>query len=128
MLLLLVTASAAKNAWTRFLAPWKETPRYTFAAIKPLPDRLVVPHGERFDVSIGLQESTEWKPSTAEVRLSGQPPKRAPLADREYHFELPGQITPAQLDVRVGDYNGEMTLRADVAARAEFDQRGDCVA
>ncbi len=76
----------------------------------PLPDKLVVPHGERFDVSIGLQESTEWEPSTAEVRLAGQPPKRAPLADRQYQFELPGQITPAKLDIKVGDYKGEMAL------------------
>lgn len=109
-LLLIVTASAAKNAWARFLKPWQETPRYTFAAIKPLPEKLVVPHGERFDVAIGLEAATEWKPSTAEVRLAGQSPKRASLQGGQYQFELPGQITPAKLGVRVGDYRGEMTV------------------
>ena len=31
--------AAATNAWARLLAPWKDTPRYTFAAVEPLPDR-----------------------------------------------------------------------------------------
>lgn len=111
VLLLLLTASAAKNAWARFLTPWKDTPRYTFAAVKPLPEKLIVPHGERFNVSIGLQESTEWEPSAAEVQLAGQSPRTAPLANRQYHFKLPGQISPAKLGVKVGDYQAETTVQ-----------------
>ncbi len=44
--LMLFFPVAAANAWSRFLAPWKETPRYTFTAVESLSDRMVVPHGE----------------------------------------------------------------------------------
>ncbi len=109
--LLLFTAAAAKNAWARFLKPWGETPRYTFAAIEPLPERIVVPHGESFDVAIKLQESTQWKPSKASVNLAGHTAEEADLADdSEYHFELPGQIADSNLNVRVGDFAGETKI------------------
>jgi hypothetical protein len=106
VLLLCFTASAATNAWARFLAPWKATERYTFAAIEPLPKRLVVPHGEPFPLSIELQASTQWQPSTARVSLAGSPPQQAPLSEESYQFRLPGQISPGTLDVRVGDFQG----------------------
>lgn len=107
VLLLTFTASAAKNAWARFVTPWKDTPRYTYAAIEPLPEALIVPHGEPFSVDIALQESTEWQPSTAQVNLAGQKAAEVSLDNKKYHFELPGQITPAQLAVRVGDFSGQ---------------------
>ncbi len=110
VLLLLFTAAAAKNAWRRFLTPWKETPRYTFAAIETLPERLIVPHGESFDVAIGLQETTQWEPATAEASLGGQPPRQATLADRQYRFALPGQIAAATLDIKVGDFKGQLPI------------------
>lgn len=110
LLLLLVTAPAAANAWARFLRPWGDTPRYTFASVTPLPERMVVPHGERFELSVELQESTDWKPATAEVKLAGRPPQSAALSDRQYDFELPSQIAPNKLDVRVGDYKGQVAI------------------
>src|SRR5436305_12806272 len=36
---------ASWNAWSRLIAPWKDTPRYTFAALEPVPPRIVVAHG-----------------------------------------------------------------------------------
>lgn len=110
LFLLVVTASATKNAWARFLAPWKDTPRYTFAAVSPIPEQLVVPHGESFDFSVGLQDNTEWSPATARVSLAGQSPREAELSGQQYDFSLPGQIEPAGLDIRVGDYRGEVAL------------------
>ena len=46
--------AATSNAWARLLRPWQDTPRYTFAALEPLPAELVVAHGEpfRFDVTL----------------------------------------------------------------------------
>src|SRR5437588_582787 len=43
--LFLVVPAAATNAWARLVAPWRDTPRYTFAAIERLPSKLVVAHG-----------------------------------------------------------------------------------
>ncbi len=109
--LLIVTAAAAKNAWARFLVPWGDTPRYTFAAIEPLPEAMVVPHGESFEVALELNESSEWKPSTAKVALAGQAADQAPLEGDRYRFELPGQIADSTLQVRVGDFSGETAIQ-----------------
>ncbi|MGA8350304.1 MAG: hypothetical protein WB773_21110, partial [Isosphaeraceae bacterium] len=49
--LLAACPDAATNAWRRLLAPWSDTPRYTFAAVQPLPGTMVVAHGEPFAVA-----------------------------------------------------------------------------
>ena len=46
---------ATRNAFARFATPWSDTPRYTFAALEPLPADLVVAHGEPFTVSAKLR-------------------------------------------------------------------------
>src|SRR5579863_6983266 len=48
LVLLVVFPTAGANAWARLVAPWRATPRYTFAAVEALPERIVVPHGEPF--------------------------------------------------------------------------------
>lgn len=113
-----ITAAAATNAWARFLSPWSDIPRYTFASIEPLPDRLVVPHGEPFDLTLSLSDSSRWKPETALVSVAGQAAQRAQLTDDGYAFRIPGQITPLSLAIRVGDYRGQVgvdpTLRPEL--------------
>ena len=109
--LIVFTTAAATNAWARFLAPWSATPRYTFAAVQPIPETTIVPHGEDFEVAIDLTESTEWRPDTAEARLGGHAPSRAELQDAGYKFELPGQIEEGALQVRVGDFSGETKIK-----------------
>jgi len=103
LLLLGVTTTAAQNAWLRFLAPWSNTPRYTFAAIEPLPAQMVVPHGEPFTLNVKLQPTTQWTPAHGEVQLNGLSPVQATQDSGTYRFELPGQITAGTLRVRVGD-------------------------
>ena len=54
--------AAASNAWARLVAPWKDTPRYTFAALEPLPSRMVVAHGEPFRLDVKLDLGTPPTP------------------------------------------------------------------
>lgn len=137
LVLLLVTSAAARNAWARFLAPWSETPRYTFAHVEPLPETVVVAHGEPFSLTVALAESTEWTPSQAEVRLPGQPPVPASLEQESgarsqesvksrptthdprptastkagaYRFQLPGLLETTSVRVKVGDFTGRMRI------------------
>lgn len=110
IVLLCLTTTAARNAWARFASPWSNTPRYTFAAIEPLPERLVVPHGEQFPLSLQLKSDSEWKPVLAETQLTGQSAVTSKLEGESYQFELPPQIVPGQLQVRVGDYRGSTTV------------------
>lgn len=112
--------AAAANAWTRFLMPWRDTPRYTFAMVDPLPDRLVVAHGEPFVMTVTLAEQTLSRPSRAEAQIGMQPAVTVPLADGHYEFEFPPQIEPAWLDVEVGDFSRrvhvEPTLRPELTS------------
>ena len=94
---------ASSNSLARLVAPWSSTPRYTFAAIVPLPAKLVVPHGEPFVVTAALAESTESHPAAATARLGDQAPVTASLINGRYEFAFPAQIAPGRLDVRVGD-------------------------
>ncbi len=110
VVLLLATAAAARNAWARFLAPWRDTPRYTFAAVEPLPDRWVVPHGEPVTLPVRLSAASEWRPPEARVEVNRQLTVGAKLVDGAYRFELPGQIAPATLSLAVGDYRGALRM------------------
>src|SRR5205807_2887456 len=78
--LLALYPAAAANAWARFLLPWRDTPRYTFAMIEDLPDKLVVAHGEPFTLTVKLSERTVSQPPRAEVQIGEQTPVAAQLA------------------------------------------------
>ena len=94
---------AASNAWGRLVAPWKDTPRYTFASLEALPPSVVVAHGEPFRFGVKLAETTAWHPARAEARIGDRPPVVASLRDGGYEFELPSQVAKTRLEVRVGD-------------------------
>ncbi|HJT33506.1 MAG TPA: proline-rich domain-containing protein [Pirellulales bacterium] len=120
IVLLLLVPAAAVNAWQRFAAPWRNTPRYTFAALAAVPDRLVVPHGEPFTFNVRLADGSRWQPAEAVAQYGGQTPLTTTLADGAYRFELPAQIEPGQLTVRVGDavrrVRVEPTMRPELSA------------
>ena len=83
--LLALYPAAATNAWARFLFPWRETPRYTFAQVENLPDPMIVAHGEPFSLPVKLTEQTESRPAQAEARVGEQPAVVAKLAEAPTH-------------------------------------------
>ncbi|HTI51745.1 MAG TPA: hypothetical protein VL475_12360, partial [Planctomycetaceae bacterium] len=103
LVLLAAYPMAAANAWVRLLAPWRETPRYTFAALEAIPERLVVAHGEPFSFAVRLTDGTVSRPAEGVVQLGGQRPIAASLEEGRYVFELPSQIEPGWLQIRIGD-------------------------
>lgn len=101
--LTLFVPAAASNAWARLMTPWNDIPRYTFASVGALPERIVVAHGEPFTLTIPLAENSASQPGEAIARLGSQEEIAAPLKDGAYQFEFPGQIDPAKVQIRVGD-------------------------
>lgn len=102
-LFVFLASDASKNALQRWVSPWKAIERYTFAQLDPLPQKVIVPYAEPFDLSPSLTENTEWEPEQASLRLPG---KTKLTADREaghYDFAIPPQKEKANLSVRVGD-------------------------
>jgi hypothetical protein len=95
--------AAAVNAWQRLLAPWAATTRYTFVGVERLPEEIVVPHGEPFQVVVRLAAGSLWHPRQGRLQLNAQRPVVSPLEDGRYRFELPGQIAEGRLQLSVGD-------------------------
>jgi hypothetical protein len=119
--LLAFVPAAATNAWARLLAPWRSIPRYTFAALDPLPDHLVVPHGEPFTLDARLAAGTAWRPVEATARIGRQPAVSVRLSDEgRYGFEMPAQLEPATLALHVGD--AQRTIRIEPTLRPELTE------
>ncbi|MFO0917227.1 MAG: hypothetical protein U0872_02810 [Planctomycetaceae bacterium] len=99
-----ISPAAGTNAWQRLLTPWRDIPRYTFTLPRPLPDRLVVPHGEAYQWTVSLASETRSRPSSGMIHIGPQPAVTAELRDGDYQFELPPQIEPTWLTLTIGDY------------------------
>lgn len=108
--LTLLFPAATSNAWARFLAPWKQTERYTFTHLDAIPNQIIVAHGESFPLDVRLTESTEWHPDTAQVAIGSRPPIETSIEQEGYQFELPPLIEDAALALRVGDARREIAV------------------
>jgi hypothetical protein len=110
--------AATSNAWARLLRPWQNTPRYTFAALVPLPAKRVVAHGEPFVIDVSLEKDSAWYPATGRAQLGEQPAVTAKLVDGQYHFEFPAQIEAHPMRLRIGDAG--TTVRVEPKLRPEL--------
>ncbi len=110
LLLSLVLPSVTWNAACRLFAPWLPIDRYTFAQFEPLPDRMVVPHGEGFTVAAQLLQETRWSPATGTVRLPHNERIQSAIDENRYEFAIPSLSADARLDMRIGDYVHRMTI------------------
>lgn len=98
-----LASDASQNALQRWVSPWKTIDRYTFAQLDPLPEKVIVPYAESFDLSPALTDETEWEPDRASLRLPGKTKLSADRKSGRYDFAIPPQKEKANLAVRVGD-------------------------
>ena len=91
------------NAFARWLTPWRDVPRYTFAQLEGESGLRVVPYAEPFRVEARLKDNSPWKPESGEARYADQVPVIATRDDATYRFQLPPQTRDGQLTLRVGD-------------------------
>jgi hypothetical protein len=94
---------AAWNALARWATPWRDVERFTFAKIEALPERLVVPYAEPFDLKVHLQKDTSWTPRQAKARIGDQPAVLSGLKESAYPLAFPPQKTDAELKLSLGD-------------------------
>ena len=118
ILLAALFPTATSNAWARFSAPWRDTPRYTFTALVPIASQRVVPHGEATEFIIHLADDTRWHPESAKLQIDGLPPMTAQNVDDQYLFEVPPQTAPVSLKLSIGDYS--QVIRVEPKLRPEL--------
>jgi hypothetical protein len=107
----LFVPAAAKNALTRWIAPWAGIERYTFAGLNALPAELMVPHGEPFEVACSLAWDSAWRPANATARLNDFELQRASFQSGRAVFHFPGQTRDGVLTVRAGDACRDVSIR-----------------
>ncbi len=95
---------AATNALERWAKPWAGIERYTFTTVEALPNDLYIPHGEAFELAVGLRPDAEWKPSSATARIESQEKQKADVQESKALFKFPGQTHEGTLSLRFGDY------------------------
>ena len=99
---LMVVPAASTNAMARWLMPWKDTERYTFAQLEQLPDNMVVPMAENSNLRASLSEETKWSPESGSAYVSGVR-VRADQEDGDYGFKIPPLKDDSRLKVAIGD-------------------------
>lgn len=99
----LYSSDAARNALSRWLAPWNGTERYTFTRVKPLAQRMAVPISEPFTLPVQPSADSLRTPETASARILRQPRVSAPLEAGVYALAMPPQKAAAPLALAVGD-------------------------
>ena len=108
---MIVVPAAGKNALARWLMPWKDTDRYTFAQLEDLENARVVAKAEPFDVKAALTDTTRWKPETAKLRYAKQDQMVVAKDDEDrYEFTIPPQVEAGDVALRVGDETHRMTV------------------
>ena len=98
-----VVPAASGNALLRWIWPWGNTERYTFARIEQLPAEMVVPIAEPFEVQAKLADTTRWSPDSGSAQYGRQSKLTAKLVGDVYQFELPPQQDSETMVVSVGD-------------------------
>ena len=91
------------NTFARWLTPWRNVERYTFAQLEGKSGLRVVPYAEPFNVAARLKDDSPWKPESGEARYANQVPVVARRDEATYRFQLPPQTRNGQLKLRVGD-------------------------
>ncbi len=99
----LIIPATSRNVLARWLTPWRNVERYTFAQLDGNPDLRVVAYAEPFDVEAQLKDESQWKPESGEARYADQEPIVAEREGESYKFQLPPQTVDGQVNLRVGD-------------------------
>ncbi len=105
-----IVPTAAWNAMVRMAMPWRSVDRYTFTQLESLPESLVVPHGEAFNIEPTLATNSAWSPARASAKLSYQPQQNVRRIDNRYPLAFEPLNTTAKLDLRIGDFTHRMKI------------------
>jgi hypothetical protein len=109
--LLTLYPAATANAWSRFLMPWRDTPRYTFTMLEELPKQLFVAHGEPFDFKTNLRMDSESFPESGSAQIGVQRAIETSWRKPDgYIFSFPSQIESSILTIEIGDFTQQIPI------------------
>ena len=106
----LILPEAGLTTLKRWLNPVAPVDRFTLVTLENLPDRIIVPHGEPFELRIQLSSESVWTPDKVTCQLTSQIRKRASIVDGLATFKLPGQTEDREISIRVGDISRRLKV------------------
>ena len=100
---IVVIPATSRNTLARWLTPWRDVDRYTFAQLEGNTEPRVVAYAEPFDVEARLKDDSPWKPESGQAQYTDQTPIVAERDGASYKFQLPPQTKEGNVALRVGD-------------------------
>ena len=102
---------AFNNTLIRWANPLSSISRFTFTVLGTLPDQMVVPVSEPFEMVCEIDPSSHWKPSSLSYSLEGNSHGKTELKNGRAELKFTGIGQPSRLDVKVGDTTGSTSIR-----------------
>ena len=100
---IVVIPATSRNTLARWLTPWRDVDRYTFAQLEGNTEPRVVAYAEPFHVEARLKDDSPWKPESGQAQYTDQTPIVAERDGASYKFQLPPQTKEGNVALRVGD-------------------------
>lgn len=110
MIPFLLVPEAGANTLNRWIMPLAGIPRFTFVNIEGLPEKLVVPHGEQFEIECGIKHHHLWKPTKASCQYNDQFSQPGVVKGNRVVFKIPGVTQKGNLRIRIGDVSKTMEV------------------
>ena len=101
---------ASFNAFSRWLTPYREVPRYTLVRIENLRTSGIAVHGEAFEAIAEVCYKSFWKPEKVRARFEDEQALQASAADGELRVQVPGQHNSRVLKVSLGDASALLSV------------------
>ncbi len=105
-----LSAPVTLNGAERWFAPWAQIPRVTLVQLRGLPDQLIVPHGEPFELRWTVGYLSWWKPTSGRVQFERQPRIRVSVQDQQGYAKMAGQVGKGTVKIRLGDAEGQIVV------------------
>ena len=106
----LALPQASWNAFLRWLQPAANVERYTLVVLDGFQPRLIVPHGEPFEVSGTVRYRSFWKPARVLGWFTRLSKTESTVQSGVVRLQIPGQVESGVLKVRVGDALAEVNI------------------
>ncbi|HON06484.1 MAG TPA: hypothetical protein PLW02_00120 [Verrucomicrobiota bacterium] len=106
----LLTPEAGANTLARWVLPISNVQRFTFIDIKGLPDKLVVPHGEPFDIECGIKKYRLPLSLTPICQFPNQPRIKGIVQNDKVIFKIGGVVQKETLKIKIGDASKDLEI------------------
>ena len=106
----LALPQASWNAFLRWIEPGANVPRYTLVVLDGFQQKLIVPHGEPFEISGTVRYRSFWKPSRVFAWFGREAKTQTAVQSGNVRLQIPGQVENGVLKVRVGDALAQVTI------------------